>query len=128
MDGAAAHVPKDKIGLQEGIDLIHSAGGLAVMAHPNSVKLDDSALEAELVRLKSLGLDGVECYYSQHTPERTETLLKIAEKAGLLPSGGSDFHGAAKPDVPLGIVHKGGPVQAAILDSLKFALLRRTTD
>jgi 3',5'-nucleoside bisphosphate phosphatase len=120
-DGALAHLPKDKISLEEGISLIHAAGGLAVMAHPNSLKLADDVLDAELSRLKQIGLDGVECYYSQHTPERTEWLLDAAERHGLLPTGGSDFHGAAKPDVLLGVVTQGTSAPRQVLEQLKSA-------
>jgi 3',5'-nucleoside bisphosphate phosphatase len=118
-DGAAAHVPKDKITLQEGIDLIHAAEGVAVMAHPASLGLTDDALVDELQRLRGLGLDGVECYYSQHTPQRTDQLLAMAAQAGLLPTGGSDFHGTPKPDVFLGRVYGDRPAPDALLQALK---------
>jgi predicted metal-dependent phosphoesterase TrpH len=124
-DGAAAHIPKDKIGLWEGIDLIHAAGGRAVMAHPNSIKLDDEQLVAELPRLRSPGLDGVECYYSQYSSQRVETLIAMARSAGLLPTGGSDFHGAAKPDVYLGRIYHDAPAPAQSLIELKSALDQR---
>ncbi len=123
MDGAAAHVPKDKIGLQEGIDLIHAAGGVAVMAHPMSVKLEEDQLRSELKRLKSMGLDGAECYYSQYPPERVHFLLDATAAAGLLPSGGSDFHGTPKPDVHLGVIYQGRAVPPNVLSSLKQAAL-----
>ena len=121
-DGALAHVPKDKISLEEGISLIHAAGGLAVMAHPSSLKLDDESLAAELPRLKELGLDGIECYYSQHEPERTIWLLEQTGRAGLLVTGGSDFHGTPKPHVQLGVVHEGGPAPYSILEEMKRRL------
>jgi predicted metal-dependent phosphoesterase TrpH len=118
-DGAAAHVPKDKISVEEGIELIHAAGGLAVMAHPDSLKLTDAVLADELVRLRALGLDGVECYYSQHSSERTASLLAIAVAADLLPTGGSDFHGIPKPTVHLGRVYNDQPAPDSLLDALK---------
>lgn len=118
-DGAAAHVPKDKITLQEGLDLIHGAGGLAVMAHPIQRQLDDEALVAELHQLRAMGLDGIECYYSQHTPERTQVYLEMARRTGLMVTGGSDFHGASKPDVHLGCVYQGRPVSAELLEAMK---------
>jgi hypothetical protein len=118
-DGAAAHVPKDKITMQEGLDLIRGAGGIAVMAHPIQRLLDDDALMTELRRLRAMGLDGMECYYSQHTPERTQVYLEMARRAGLLVTGGSDFHGASKPDVYLGRVYQGQPVSAELLESMK---------
>ncbi len=117
-DGAAAHVPKDKILPEEGIHLIHSAGGLAVMAHPASIKLDPAALRSELRRLREVGLDGLECYYSSHAPEWRDALLCMAADAGLLPTGGSDFHGAARPDVRLGGVDQGQPAPSRLLDEL----------
>ena len=118
-DGAAAHVPKDKISFEEGLDLIHAAGGLASLAHPDSLKLDDSRLAEDLVRLKEAGLDGVECYYSQHNRARTDWLLQQAERCGLMVTGGSDFHGAPKPNVFLGRVLDGRPVPYEILDRMK---------
>jgi predicted metal-dependent phosphoesterase TrpH len=118
-DGAAAHLPKDKITLEEGIDLLHQAGGLAVLAHPLSLKLDEPKLAVELKRLRECGLDGVECYYPSHTPEFTDHLLHMAQKAGLLATGGSDFHGTAKPDIALGKVHGGKSAPTALLYALK---------
>jgi predicted metal-dependent phosphoesterase TrpH len=121
-DGAAAHVPKDKISLEQGLKLIHTAGGLAVMAHPSSLKLSDSALAARLPRLRDLGLDGIECYYSQHEPARTAWLLEQAQRAGLLATGGSDFHGTPKPHVQLGVFHEGGSAPYSVLESMKSRL------
>jgi len=118
-DGALAHLPKDKITLEEGIELIHAAGGLAVVAHPDSLKLDDAALAKELARLREIGLDGVECYYSQFSPEYTASLLAMARETGLLVTGGSDFHGASKPHVKLGCVEGDRPAPTALLDALK---------
>ncbi len=118
-DGASAHIPKDKISVEEGLDLIHAAGGLAVMAHPASLMLEDAELAGELKRLRGLGMDGVECYYSQHTHERTDALLEMARGAGLLATGGSDFHGAAKPHVRLGHVYGDKPAPTALLAALK---------
>lgn len=118
-DGAMAHFPKDKITAEEGMALIHAAGGLAVMAHPASLKMDNEALLEDLKRLKAQGLDGIECYYNNHTPERSRELLAMANEVGLVATGGSDFHGAAKPNVFLGVVVDGGPVPNAVLANLK---------
>jgi predicted metal-dependent phosphoesterase TrpH len=118
-DGAMAHFPKDKITAEEGLELIHAAGGLAVMAHPSSLKLDNAALREDLKHLKELGLDGIECYYNNHTPERSRELLAMAEEVGLVATGGSDFHGAAKPNVFLGVVVEGKPVPDSVLAALK---------
>jgi predicted metal-dependent phosphoesterase TrpH len=118
-DGAMAHFPKDKITAEEGMALIHAAGGLAVMAHPASLKMENDALLEDLKRLKEQGLDGIECYYNNHTPERSRELLAMAEEVGLVATGGSDFHGAAKPGVFLGVVVEGKPVPNSVLDALR---------
>lgn len=118
-DGALAHLPKDKITVEEGLNLIHAAGGLAVAAHPDSFKLDDATLAKEMARLRAIGLDGMECYYSQYAPERTASYLAIAREAGLLVTGGSDFHGASKPHVKLGCVEGDRPAPNALLEALK---------
>ena len=117
--GAAAHVPKDKIGLEEGIELIHAVDALAVLAHPLTLKLDASSLAEELHRLRGLGLDGVECYYSQHDEGTTAILLQMAEEVDLLPTGGSDYHGTTKPGVSLGRVICDHPAPDSVLDEMK---------
>lgn len=118
-DGALAHVPKEKIALEEGIALIREAGGLAFVAHPHTLKLADDALPAELLRLREMGVDGMECYYSQYDPARILQFLQMAREAGLLASGGSDFHGAAKPLVRLGCVDGDRPAPLALLAAMK---------
>lgn len=88
---------------KEAIRMISQAGGLAVLAHPYQLKLGTVDLKTLLSELKSYGLSGLECYYSTHTPEQTQTLLAFAQDLGFAVSGGSDFHGeAVKPEVHLG--------------------------
>ena len=71
----------------EGVELIHQAGGLAVMAHPGLNRSDD--IIPALVRA---GLDGIECFHTKHSTVMAERYLEIAEKYGLLVTGGSDSH------------------------------------
>ncbi len=118
-EGGKAYVPKDKITLEEGIKLIHNSKGLAVLAHPATLKLDDEELESKLLQFKSLGLDGMECYYSQYSLEQIDKYIAMAFKAGLSVTGGSDFHGATKPNVLLGHVIGDDPAPDAILYALK---------
>lgn len=125
-DGAAAHVPKDKIVPEEAIRLLHAAGGVVILAHPNYLKRGPAETEAEILRLQSAGLDGIEARYSRHTPEDTARYLDLAERHGLLTSGGSDFHGpSVKPDVFLGHVEGGRPAPGELLNALRAAPLRR---
>ncbi len=119
-DGALAHVPKDKLTPTEAINLIHAAGGKAVLAHPNNLKRSPAETEQEILRLKEYGLDGIEARYSRHTPEDTSRYLDMAARLALLTSGGSDFHGpTVKPTVFLGHVENDRPAPTNLLDALR---------
>ena len=89
------------IEVKKAIDLIHQSGGLAFLAHPHSLKLNDEQLETKFKNLQLLGLDDVEYAHSKHTLEQTELYKQIALKYGLKLSAGSDFHGAYKQGVEL---------------------------
>ena len=100
--GRPAYVDRYRLYPEEGIRMIREAGGVAVIAHPFTWASDEPALEAGLAALKAMGLAGVEAAYSEYGPERTVALLRMAKKHGLLTTGGSDYHGLAKPDLALG--------------------------
>ncbi|MSU41728.1 MAG: PHP domain-containing protein [Pedosphaera sp.] len=89
--GRPAWVPKDKMSSADAIQLVHAAGGVAVMAHPGINHMDDVIPE-----LAQLGLDGLECFYTRHSTAMTERYLAMAEAHGLLATGGSDCHGENK--------------------------------
>lgn len=119
-DGKPLHVPKVKLSPAEAIELVHAARGAAVLAHPKYMEYPtERELAAELGRLKDAGLDGLECYYSQHTDAETQQYLRLAAELDLVVTAGSDFHGVSKPDVPLGVVHHGTGGDDALLASLK---------
>ena len=89
---------------------IHEAGGLCVMAHPKYWRTDwktsgcdFAAAERELAALKERGLDGVESLYQANTGEESVAFTRMAKKLGYLLSAGSDFHGANKPHITLGM-------------------------
>ena len=86
-----AWVPKTKISALAGIELIHQAGGLAVMAHPGLNRTDEV-----IPALVDAGLDGIECFHTKHSTATTERYLEIADKYHLLVTGGSDCHGFSK--------------------------------
>jgi hypothetical protein len=91
--GRPAYVAKAEFHVADAIALVHRAGGLAVWAHPG-----EKATPARVARLAALGLDGVEALHPSHPPYLVTRLVATIEEAGLLPSGGSDWHGA--PDGP----------------------------
>jgi len=97
--GRPAWVPKTKMSALEGVELIHQAGGLAVMAHPGLNRTDEIIPD-----LVDAGLDGIECFHTKHSTVMSERYLEIAEKHGLLVTGGSDCHGFSKKAPLIGTV------------------------
>lgn len=83
----------------EGVAKIREAGGVASLAHPGRVKGDVPALLPELC---AAGLNAIEAYHSDHSPNETGLYLRLARQYGLKVTGGSDFHGDLKPEVRLG--------------------------
>lgn len=88
---------------QECLELITNSGGIPVLAHPKSLELSEKEFLILLKEMISCGLKGIEVYHSSHSKEEMDYYLEIANKYGLLISGGSDFHGkSVKPDIELG--------------------------
>lgn len=96
-EGKCCYVSGESFSLQETIDVIHQAGGKAFLAHPHLIPKTLSL--KEVLRFP---LDGIESYYSKMTGDQVKPWLALVQKKGLLFSGGSDFHGSAKPEVSLG--------------------------
>lgn len=107
-ENAKGNVPKEKVTPEEAIRLIHDAGGVAILAHPNNCKCSTrEATEDYILQLRDKGLDGIEARYNLHSTEDTARYLDLAARHGLLTSGGSDFHGpSVKPKVKLGAVER----------------------
>jgi 3',5'-nucleoside bisphosphate phosphatase len=97
--GRPAWVPKSKISALEAIELIHQAGGLAVMAHPGLNRTDEI-----IPALVEAGMDGIECFHTKHSTQMSERYLEIADKFHLLVTGGSDCHGFSKNKPLIGTV------------------------
>jgi len=83
--------------LQETLDIIHQAGGKAFLAHPHVIR-KKSMCQAIL----TFPFDGIECFYANFKRTDCDSWIKIARDKGWLISGGSDFHGNAKPGIHLG--------------------------
>ena len=99
--GTPGFVAKEIFTPEEAIGFIKAAGGLAIVAHPSSLRLDQIRLRDYLSKLQEFGLDGIEVYNSSHDPRQVLLYQKIVTELGLLSSGGSDFHGTAKPTVKI---------------------------
>lgn len=99
---APCFVPREYMQPERAISLILQAGGIPVLAHPLLYKLPPAELEALLQRLTSAGLKGLEVYYSSNTNFDEQICYSLANRFGLLMTGGTDFHGANKPNLYLG--------------------------
>ncbi len=92
-EGRPAFRVRQAPSVEEAIELIHGAGGLAVWAHPFWDVHDPSDVLASIDRFRAAGLDGVESFYVTHTREQTQLLATRCAELGLLSTGSSDFHG-----------------------------------
>lgn len=98
-DKSPAYVLGFSLSVPDAIRMIRDAKGVAVLAHP--YLLHDDALITEFA---SYGLQGMEIYYPEHSQSMVNFYLDLAKQLNLAPTGGSDFHGAAKPNIKLGMI------------------------
>lgn len=101
-DHAPYYVEREKISPEDAINSILKAKGVPILAHPILYRLSDERLEALVSKLKEAGLVGIEAIYSTYELRDERQIKELAKKYDLLVSGGSDFHGANKPDIDLG--------------------------
>ena len=93
-----AYVSRVGLAPIEAVELVRAHGGVPSLAHPGTVvRLDEL-----LPQLVTAGLSGIECYYGSHTPAWTAYCLRLAARYGLVPTGGSDFHGRGEHGADLG--------------------------
>ena len=98
-----AYLDKPRIEAGDAIALIEAAGGIAVLAHPGLLKMANAeGYDLLMAKLVSMGLRGLEVFYTGHSSEQNVLFSNLASKYRLLVTGGSDFHGAVNPDVHLG--------------------------
>ena len=100
--GAKAYVERRKMTSEQVIANIRDAGGVPVLAHGGLLRISEVELNQWIDSMAKKGLMGLECYHNAHTPQMERLLRAAAERNGLLVTGGSDFHGASRPDVELG--------------------------
>ena len=100
--GAKAYVERRKMTSEQVIANIRDAGGVPVLAHGGLLRISEVELNQWIDSMAKKGLMGLECYHNAHTPQMERLLRAAAERNGLLVTGGSDFHGASRPDVEMG--------------------------
>ncbi len=121
-DGKPCYVEREKITPKEAIELIHQAKGLAILAHPLLYHMGEQELKKLIVQCKSDGLDGLEAIYSMNNGAEERQMKELAAEFGLAISGGSDFHGATKPHIDLGVGRGNLLIPEEVLLNLKKLL------
>ncbi len=121
--GGKAYLDKKRLASDQAIAMIKNAGGLPILAHPFVIRQKDPGhFESRLRTLIDQGLRGIEVYYSDHSRGEEAYFGDLARRYNLLVSGGTDFHGAVKPNLSLGRGYGTLHVPYELLLNLKEAL------
>lgn len=117
--GCYAYSNRQALTGPEAVSIIKEAGGIAVAAHLHLIKKPDDELREYLKSLIPYGLDGVEGYYSDYTPDMEQRYRAMAKELGLVISGGTDYHGANKPHLSIGKGRGNLKIPYSVLDGLR---------
>ncbi len=119
-NGRPAYVGRARLGPEEAINLARESGGVPVLSHPHTLGITTAAEMADLLtRLRSAGLVGLEAIYSGYRRHERDGYADLARRFGLLPSGGSDYHGTYKPGLSLGSGYGDLAVPDRVRDDLR---------
>lgn len=120
--GAPAYVDKFRLTSREAIHIINEAHGVAVLGHPNTLGLNGPmGLEKIIIQLMKEGLKGLEVYYPEHSPSEIAQYKTLAERFGLVITGGTDYHGIEKNGLEIGIGRGDMRLPYSIVETLKAA-------
>ena len=123
--GKPAYFGNQKLEAKTAIEAIHSAGGVAFLAHPHLIKIPDERLEKFLDELKTFGLDGLEGYYTDYDEEMQAKFQAMAERHGLGISGGTDFHAQMKPHIAIGKGLGNMAIPYSVLEKIKESVSKK---
>jgi predicted metal-dependent phosphoesterase TrpH len=117
---APAYVDKIRFKPKEAISFIREAGGVAVLAHPKTLGMSDFiALERIVFELMEAGLKGMEVYYPEHSSLEVAQFKALAERCGLLMTGGTDYHGIEKENLDIGVGRGEMRLPYSLVEGLK---------
>lgn len=119
------NVPKRFFPIDEAIDLIHLAGGIAVLAHPPYVTRNHAELERLVESFVDMGLDGLEAYNNGVNQDGVYWLIGLARRHQLIVTGGSDYHGSEDSTIEIGCGVGRLSIPYDCVDEISSALSRR---
>jgi predicted metal-dependent phosphoesterase TrpH len=117
-EGRPAYVPKSRVTPAQIADLAVRSGGVAVLAHPLTLGLSGAGLDAAVAELAEAGFAGIEAYYGRYSRDERAGLATLAQRHGLVATGGSDYHGTVKTDLSVGTGTGDLSVPDRVLDEL----------
>lgn len=117
--GKPFYVARYNIPLEESVETLRAAGGLPVVAHLFKYRYTPEQLTAMVDAATAAGAVGLEAMYTNYTPAQEQAVRVLAAERGLLCTGGTDYHGARKPDIALGRGFGNLRVPYALLEGLK---------
>jgi predicted metal-dependent phosphoesterase TrpH len=118
--GRPGYIGRRRLHPEEAIELARMSGAVPVLAHPHTMALDSSEqVRVTMSRLSGAGLRGMECYYPLYSPLEREGYVALARRFGLIPSGGSDYHGTYKVGIELGSGRGDLVVADQVLEELR---------
>lgn len=118
--GKPGYVGRTRLEPEEAIGLARESGAVPVLAHPHTLGITTASAMADLLtRLTGAGLIGLEAIYSSYRRHERAGYADLARRFGLVPSGGSDFHGSYKPDLEIGSGHGDLVVDGSVLEQLR---------
>lgn len=119
--GCPYYRKKEDVTPKQAMEILRTARAFPALAHPCQYKFGWEKTEELIVYLKSLGMLGLECFHSSNNQAESARLRALADRHGLCVTGGSDFHGAAKPDISIGTGRGNLRVPAFYLDAIRLA-------
>ncbi|MFA4965572.1 MAG: PHP domain-containing protein [Thermoleophilia bacterium] len=117
--GGPAWVDRRRLALGTAVRLLRASGGLPVLAHPGIIRTDAAGLERIVRDAAKAGVAGLECYYPLHDEAMVRRCLALADRHGLVATGGSDYHGSVKPHAHLGVGPGGMSFPDELLEDLR---------
>lgn len=118
--GCKCYIPRTKVSATDAVKIILSANGKPVLAHPLLYKLSQTALDDLVNLLTTNGLLGIEAIYSANKWTDEAKMKQLAKKYNLFITGGSDFHGLAKPTLDLGTGYGDLKIPYELLDNILY--------
>ncbi len=117
--GAPAYEPKARLDPATLARTARQSGAVAVLAHPLTLWLEPAELDAAVRELADAGFAGIEAYYGRYSPDTRTELVALAERHGLVATGGSDYHGTVKESLSVGTGEGDLAVPDDVLDALE---------